>query len=159
MQLGRTRSEGGAPGSGVRRGRCRSGVWEEVRLRLAIGHIEASIQGVAAREILCAGRDVTMRPVREAAGTGCTRSGGAFTCVRSAWHQRPVLILIVACTCPVPLPWCRIATSCGLFTSLPFARHPSISSHMTMADATIDAPEVPILLLGDAEVGKSTFLS
>jgi GTPase SAR1 family protein len=30
---------------------------------------------------------------------------------------------------------------------------------MTMADATIDAPEVPILLLGDAEVGKSTFLS
>jgi GTPase SAR1 family protein len=30
---------------------------------------------------------------------------------------------------------------------------------MTMADAIIDAPEVPILLLGDAEVGKSTFLS
>ncbi|KAL1582469.1 hypothetical protein WHR41_08850 [Cladosporium halotolerans] len=28
-----------------------------------------------------------------------------------------------------------------------------------MADSNIDPPEVPILLLGDAEVGKSTFLS
>ena len=28
-----------------------------------------------------------------------------------------------------------------------------------MADSTLDAPEVSILLLGDAEVGKSTFLS
>lgn len=29
----------------------------------------------------------------------------------------------------------------------------------TSTTTTLDAPEVPILLLGDAEVGKSTFLS
>jgi len=41
-----------------------------------------------------------------------------------------------------------------LFTHacLPLDRH-------TMADFYLDAPEVPILLLGDPGVGKSTFLS
>jgi hypothetical protein len=34
-----------------------------------------------------------------------------------------------------------------------------IIPHTTMVDSALDAPEVPILLLGDAEVGKSTFLS
>jgi len=49
-----------------------------------------------------------------------------------------------------------------LLCSLCLVRHTSLQVgrfHMIMADPTIDAPEVPILLLGDAEVGKSTFLS
>jgi hypothetical protein len=37
--LGRARSDGGAPGSGVHRDRCRSGVKEEVEGGTAIGHI------------------------------------------------------------------------------------------------------------------------
>ena len=37
--LGRTRSDGGAPGSGDDRDRCRSGVREEVEGGMAIGHI------------------------------------------------------------------------------------------------------------------------
>lgn len=54
--------------------------------------------------------------------------------------------------------WNASCLSCSFFftrqTSLP-----SHSIHVIMADPTLDAPEVPILLLGDAEVGKSTFLS
>ena len=65
-----------------------------------------------------------------------------------------------ACTCRMPSLWVErfVSLSC----SLSFTRQtsdPSTQSHVIMADPTIDAPEVPILLLGDAEVGKSTFLS
>ena len=38
-------------------------------------------------------------------------------------------------------------------------RFAAIGSGLAQSSAAIDAPEVPILLLGDAEVGKSTFLS
>lgn len=55
--------------------------------------------------------------------------------------------------------WNAFILSCSLCftrqTSLPVIT----SFHVIMTDPTVDAPEVPILLLGDAEVGKSTFLS
>lgn len=74
-----------------------------------------------------------------------------------ASHAQPYTRLSARAECHLS-GWYTFSLSC----SLSFDRQTSLlvtQPHVIMADPTIDAPEVPILLLGDAEVGKSTFLS
>lgn len=56
--------------------------------------------------------------------------------------------------------WNAVCLSCSLhLDQTNLSSIPATPVYVIMADPTLDAPEVPILLLGDAEVGKSTFLS